>query len=68
MSKTRTPYPAVFREQIIALLASALLDRFLHHATTVNIKGESYRLKEKRRAGFLTCALPQTLTKEESSA
>ena len=30
-----------------------LLDRLLHHATTINIKGESYRLKEKRRAGLL---------------
>jgi hypothetical protein len=28
----------------------------LHHATTINIKGESYRLKEKRRAGLLTRA------------
>ena len=35
------------------VIASALLDRLLHHATTVNIKGESYRLKEKRRAGLL---------------
>jgi hypothetical protein len=29
------------------------LDRLLHHATTLNVKGESYRLKEKRRAGLL---------------
>ncbi len=28
------------------IIASAILDRILHHATTVNIKGESYRLKE----------------------
>ena len=35
------------------VIASAILDRLLHHATTVNIKGESYRLKEKRRAGLL---------------
>ena len=28
-------------------------DRLLHHATTLNIKGESYQLKEKRRAGLL---------------
>ncbi|MDX7295809.1 AAA family ATPase, partial [Escherichia coli] len=25
----------------------------LHHSTTLNIKGESYRLKEKRKAGVL---------------
>jgi DNA replication protein DnaC len=35
------------------LLATAVLDRLLHYATTLNIKGESYRLKEKRRAGLL---------------
>ena len=35
------------------VIASAILDRLLHHATTVNIKGDSYRLKEKRRAGLL---------------
>ena len=26
------------------MLATAILDRLLHHATTLNIKGESYRL------------------------
>src|SRR5881409_2257868 len=36
------------------VIASAILDRLLHHATTINIKGESYRLKERRRAGLLT--------------
>ena len=39
-------------------LATAILDRLLHHATTLNIKGESYRLKEKRRAGLLGRAKP----------
>ena len=34
--------------------ATAILDRLLHHSTTLNIKGESYRLKEKRKAGVLT--------------
>lgn len=36
------------------VIASEILDRLLHDATTINIKGESYRLKEKRRAGLLT--------------
>ncbi|MGH7869232.1 MAG: IS21-like element helper ATPase IstB [Candidatus Dormibacteraceae bacterium] len=36
------------------IIATAILDRLLHHSTTVNIKGESYRLKEKRKAGLLT--------------
>jgi len=40
------------------VIASAILDRLLHHTTTVNIKGESYRLKEKRRAGLLRPAAP----------
>jgi DNA replication protein DnaC len=35
------------------VLATAVLDRLLHYATSLNIKGESYRLKEKRRAGLL---------------
>lgn len=35
------------------VLAAAILDRLLHHSTTVNIRGESYRLREKRRAGLL---------------
>ncbi|XID91882.1 ATP-binding protein [Paenibacillaceae bacterium WGS1546] len=34
------------------VLATAILDRLLHHSTTVNIKGESYRIKEKKKAGF----------------
>ncbi|RFM87151.1 transposase, partial [Salmonella enterica subsp. enterica serovar Heidelberg str. CFSAN002071] len=28
------------------VLATAILDRLLHHSTTLNIKGESYQLKE----------------------
>lgn len=32
-------------------IASAILDRLLHHSTTMNIRGESYRLKEKRKSG-----------------
>jgi DNA replication protein DnaC len=40
----------VFGDQVIA---TAILDRLLHHSTIVNIKGESYRLKEKRKAGLL---------------
>ncbi len=36
-----------------AIIATAILDRLLHHSTTMNVKGESYRLKEKRKAGLL---------------
>ena len=34
-------------------LASATLDRLLHHSTTINIRGDSYRLKDRRRAGLI---------------
>lgn len=34
-----------------AIMASAALDRLLHRCTVVNIRGESYRMKEKLRAG-----------------
>jgi DNA replication protein DnaC len=34
-------------------IATAILDRLLHHSTTVNIRGESYRLKERKKAGLL---------------
>ena len=35
------------------VIATAMLDRLLHHATTITIKGESYRLKDKQRAGLV---------------
>ncbi len=34
-------------------LTAALLDRLLHHAHIVQIAGESYRLKDKRKAGSI---------------
>ncbi|MFB1118814.1 ATP-binding protein, partial [Dickeya dadantii] len=39
-----------------------ILDRLLHHSTTVNIKGESYRLKDKRKAG----SLPKTIEEKNT--
>ena len=39
-----------------AVLTAAMLDRLLHHATVVQIGGESYRLKDKRRAGVVAKA------------
>ena len=35
------------------VLTAAMLDRLLHHSTVVQISGESYRLKDKRRAGVM---------------
>ena len=34
------------------VIASAVLDRLLHHSHVLNIRGESYRLREKRQAGL----------------
>jgi DNA replication protein DnaC len=36
-----------------AVLTAAMLDRLLQHATVVQISGESYRLKDKRREGVM---------------
>lgn len=36
-----------------SVVATAILDRLLHHSQVLTIRGESYRLREKRRAGLL---------------
>ena len=36
------------------VIATAILDRLLHHSTTISIKGESDRLKDKKKAGIVT--------------
>ena len=35
------------------VVAAAILDRLLHHSTIVAIRGDSYRLREKRRSGLV---------------
>jgi len=52
-NKSFVDWGEIFNDQV---LATAILDRLLHHSTTLNIKGESYRLKEKRKAGLLGSA------------
>jgi len=44
-NKTFSQWNEVFADLTIA---SAILDRVLHHCTVINIKGESYRLKERK--------------------
>jgi len=39
----------VFGDQVVA---AAILDRLMHHSHVVTIRGDSYRLREKRRAGL----------------
>src|SRR5512146_910286 len=59
-NKTFLDWGEIFNDPV---LATAVLDRLLHYSTTLNIKGESYRLKEKRRAGLLG---KTTLVSEEA--
>jgi DNA replication protein DnaC len=59
-NKSYLDWGEIFNDHV---LATAILDRLLHHSTTLNIKGESYRLKEKRRAGLL--GRPRPVTEEE---
>lgn len=46
------------------VIATAILDRLLHHSITINIKGESYRLREKLKAGLVK---PKTALKAGAS-
>ena len=36
------------------VVATAILDRLLHHGHVVTIRGDSCRLREKRRSGLLS--------------
>jgi DNA replication protein DnaC len=49
-NKSYGDWGSIFGDSIIA---TAILDRFLHHSTTINIRGESYRLKDRRKAGLV---------------
>ena len=45
------------------IVATAILDRLLHHSHVLTIRGDSYRLREKRRSGLLqkTAPTPETV-------
>src|SRR6185312_8448078 len=49
-NKAVTEWGSVFGDDVVA---AAILDRLLHHSHTLTIQGESYRLKEKKKAGLL---------------
>ena len=55
----------VFGDEV---LATAILDRLLHHSHTLLITGESYRLREKRNSGLIRSRLansdPDTTQRE----
>lgn len=55
-NQTVTQWGAVFGDEV---LAAAILDRLLHHSHTMTITGESYRLRQKKKAGLLGVATPQ---------
>ncbi len=48
------------------VVAAAILDRLLHHSVTINIRGESYRLKEKLKAGVLSHFPPPAPMQEDN--
>ncbi|MBV7509802.1 IS21-like element helper ATPase IstB [Bacillus sp. sid0103] len=53
-NKSFIEWGKIFGDEV---LATAILDRLLHHATTFNIKGDSYRLREKQKAGIQPAVL-----------
>jgi DNA replication protein DnaC len=48
-NKSYIEWGKIFGDEI---LATAVLDRLLHYSTTFNIRGDSYRLREKQKAGI----------------
>ncbi len=50
-NKAFSDWAEVFAGDLV--MASAALDRLLHRCTVIHIRGESYRLKERRQAGVL---------------
>jgi DNA replication protein DnaC len=52
-NQTVTQWGHVFGDET---MAAAVLDRLLHHSHTLLIQGDSYRLRQKKRAGLLGSA------------
>ncbi|HET7251899.1 MAG TPA: IS21-like element helper ATPase IstB [Gemmatimonadales bacterium] len=46
-------WDTVFGDPVVA---TAILDRLLHHSHVITIRGDSYRLREKRRTGLIKAA------------
>jgi len=55
-NKTWGAWGEILPDQV---MTAAILDRLLHRSVTVNIQGESYRLREHRKAGLV----PSSITK-----
>jgi DNA replication protein DnaC len=54
-NQTVTQWGQVFGDDTIA---AAVLDRLLHHSHTLLIQGESYRLRQKKKAGVISSESP----------
>jgi DNA replication protein DnaC len=49
-NRTVGDWGTVLGDQVVA---TAILDRLLHHSHVLTIRGDSYRLREKRRSGLV---------------
>jgi len=63
-NKTFSQWNDIFADITIA---SAILDRVLHHCTVIHIKGESYRLKERKEYMKQKVQITNTLFENASS-
>ena len=63
-NKTFSQWNDIFADLTIA---SAILDRVLHHCTVIHIKGESYRLKERKEYMKQKVQISNTLFENVSS-
>jgi hypothetical protein len=50
----RPPFRQI--RELVRRVATAILDRLLHHSHVITIRGDSYRLREKRRSGLIKAA------------
>lgn len=61
LNRSVSEWGAVFGDVVVA---TAILDRLLHHSHVLTIRGDSYRLRCKRRAGLV----PQASTIQETTS
>ncbi len=50
------------------VVATAILDRLLHHAHMINIRGESYRLKDRLKGGVRVVPPPANIPVFDNTA
>jgi DNA replication protein DnaC len=57
-NRSVSEWGSVLNEPVVA---TAILDRLLHHSHVLTIRGDSYRLREKRRSGLLKSSTTSAL-------